>query len=357
MNEKSLRILVDCERMKYPQTGLYYFCLNLGLSLVNRMLQSEYKPVFYLPEKSKGEFETENEILLQHSFDKFLFPKTNRLDLWHSTYQGTMYYPFKSKIPVLLTIHDLNFMHDESKSQKKRIRYLDDLKRKIDRADAIAVISKFTQGEVEKYIPLNGKKCTVIYNGCNIKNIDFLKLPNYLPKKPFLFTIGTITEKKNFHVLTSLLKNNEYQLLIAGITQSETYKAKIIHAAKVLGVADRLVFVGAISENDKQFYYKNCEAFLFPSLAEGFGLPIIEAFYFGKAVFLSKATSLPEIGGKYAYYFDCFEGEHMQEVFSKGMEIYKNSNPAEEIVKYAKSFNWDISADKYMELYQSILNN
>jgi len=59
--------------------------------------------------------------------------------------------------------------------------------------------------------------------------------------------------------------------------------------------------LGTISESDKIFYYKNCLAFAFPSLREGFGFPVLEAMTFGKPVFLSNKTSLPEIGGSHAF--------------------------------------------------------
>ena len=73
--------------------------------------------------------------------------------------------------------------------------------------------------------------------------------------------------------------------MIAGVTHQPWYQRKIEEEAKRLGVTERVIFTGAISENDKYWYYQNCTAFVFPSIAEGFGLPVIEAMYFGKPVF------------------------------------------------------------------------
>jgi glycosyltransferase involved in cell wall biosynthesis len=350
------QILIDCERMKYAQTGLYYYCFHLGQALQQLMQNNQCNPVYYLPKTAQYQFGNNASTIIQKSVDKFHLPSLKDFDLWHATYQGTMYYPYKRNIPIVLTIHDFNFMYDENKSEKKKKKYLEELKRKIDRADAITAISEFTLSEIKKYINLDGKYCTVIHNGCNINEIEQPVLPVILPKVPFLFTIGTITEKKNFHVLAPLLEGNQYHLVIAGITQNEAYKDKIIKEAQKRGVADRIEFTGAISENDKQYYLKYCDAFLFPSLAEGFGLPVLEALYFGKAVFLSESTSLPEIGGPYSYYFKNFEPNYIREVFKKSLLHYNSTMPSEKIKAYANTFSWYSAAEKYVQVYETVLN-
>ena len=94
------------------------------------------------------------------------------------------------------------------------------------------------------------------------------------------------------------------------------YEARILEIAKKIGVADRLVMTGLISEEQKYRYLKECSLFVFPSIAEGFGLPVIEAMAFGKKVLLSRHTCLPEIGGDHAYYLDS-DGEEFIEDFGR----------------------------------------
>ena len=77
--------------------------------------------------------------------------------------------------------------------------------------------------------------------------------------------------------------------------------------------------------------------------------------HFGKPVFLSKFTSLPEVGGNVAYYFDNFEPEHMQEVFKKGMDDFAQNNRAKEAIAQAEKFSWEIAANQYLNLYQECL--
>jgi glycosyltransferase involved in cell wall biosynthesis len=143
-------------------------------------------------------------------------------------------------------------------------------------------------------------------------------------------------------------------LIIAGITSSEEYKEKIIEEAKKISVENRLVFTGAISDNDKQWYLQNCEAFLFPSLAEGFGLPVIEAMQYGVPVILSTSTALPEIGGEDAYYFSNFNPVSMQNDLVEFLNDYKN-NPEKKqrIINRSKQFDWNTVAKKYLDVYRS----
>ena len=144
------------------------------------------------------------------------------------------------------------------------------------------------------------------------------------------------------------------QLLIAGITQNDNYKNRIISEAKKWNVEDRVIFTGAVSENDKQWYYKNCEAFVFPSISEGFGLPVIEAMHFGKPVVLSTSTSLPEIGGSEAYYFNSFEPDNMQKTLSNALNEYSGAK-AQRIKKWSEQFSWETSARQYLALYSKLL--
>jgi glycosyltransferase involved in cell wall biosynthesis len=168
-----------------------------------------------------------------------------------------------------------------------------------------------------------------------------------------LYTIGTVTDKKNFHVLPPLLVNNDRLLLISGIIQSEAYKEKIIAEARKYKVEDRVIFTGAVTENEKSWYMQHCEAFLFPSLAEGFGLPVIEAMYHGRPVILSTHTSLPEVGGEEAYYFTDFEPSAMRQTLENSLHHYNSTSAREKIIARATSFNWDNAAKQYLEIYRT----
>jgi len=348
------KIFFDAERMKYPHTGLYHFCLQLGNALMQKVANSDNSIEIFAPKKYLELFNKNKGSVPLHFWHKYFLPNTNDINVWHATHQDTNYFPFNKKLPVILTIHDLNYYHDNNKNSIKRKIFLNDLQKKVDHSSHLTFISKYTLEDVKKYIDLKDKPTSIIYNGCNIIAEDKIKPMHKNIDTPFLFTIGTITEKKNFHVLPSLLVDNNYRLIIAGITQNENYKSKIIEAAKLLSVEDRIQFTGAIDEGEKYWYYQNCNAFVFPSLAEGFGLPVVEAMHFGKPVFLSTATSLPEIAGDAAYYFQSFDTKHMQGVFINGLKDFALNNKETIVKARAKKFSWEKAAEQYLKIYQSL---
>ena len=169
-------------------------------------------------------------------------------------------------------------------------------------------------------IDMGEKHIDVIYNGCNVYRGE-IRQPDSLPAKDFIFSVATVLPKKNFHVLPCLLKGTDLELVIAG--NKSDYVNVILEEARKYGVEERVKIVGPIEERVKHWYLKNCKAFVFPSIAEGFGLPVLEAMAYGKPVFLSRHTCLPEIGGDYAYYFNMdFDRELMQVEFKRGLEDY-----------------------------------
>ncbi|HET7898585.1 MAG TPA: glycosyltransferase family 1 protein, partial [Flavisolibacter sp.] len=292
----------------------------------------------------------------QRPLHKLVFPSTRNIGLWHCAHQSSDYFPPAKAVKKVLTMHDLNYLHDESKTAEKKRVFLDDVQRKIDAADHIAFISHFSQNDAQTHLDLEGKSTSVIYNGCTIQELPELKPPPFVPDRPFLFTLGTITDKKNFHVLPRLLPGNDFLLVIAGVTQSKAYKEKIEEEAKQLGVLNRVVFTGPVWENDKQWYLKHCTAFVFPSLAEGFGLPVLEAMYFEKPVLLSLTTSLPEIGGPLAGYFSGFEEAQMQKTLTDILHQFELDPQRKAALKRrAISFSWDEAAIRYHAIYRQLV--
>jgi glycosyltransferase involved in cell wall biosynthesis len=313
-------------------------------------MTAEDKIVYYVPEQYAKFFDP-HDCLMYKSIHKFFSPRAGDANIWHTTYQGSNYMKHNRKIKNVLTVHDLNFLYE--KTSPKIRKYLRKLQKNVDNADYIIAISEFAKNDILNHLNIGNKPVSVIYNGCNVLKFPDYDTPAYRPAVPFLFSIGTVVPKKNFHVLPCLLKNNDYELIVAG--KGNEYAQIIVEEAKKFGVENRVKLTGAITVEDKYWYLKNCTAFLFPSLAEGFGIPPVEAMYFGKPTFLSTKTSLPEIGGQHAYYFDDFEPENMRAVFEAGMAHYAQTNPASSIMRHAAQFNWVKSANEYWDVYKSVL--
>ncbi|WP_080238905.1 glycosyltransferase family 4 protein [Spirosoma rigui] len=348
------KIIFDCERMKYANTGLYYFCLNLGRALMQHSTQEKIS--VFMPSHVPSTFGPSVPTLPQQSLQKFFMPSVSQYHLWHCTYQSSNYLPRRNrKIKVLLTIHDLNFLYEDMPDRKKT-RNLRHLQENINRSNAIVCISEFTRNDVLTYCDVGNRPVHVIYNGTNGLTKPILEEKSYRPAVPFLFNIGTIVRQKNQHRILPLLQSNpSMELVLAGRHGDKTYANFIRQQASELNVQDRTHLINEVTEGEKSWYYHNCQALVMPSLAEGFGLPITEAMSVGKPVFLSKHTAMTEIGKDLAFYFQDFNNMHTD--FQAGMSHYNKagSHIQEAMKAYSATFNWEDSARKYLDVYRSLL--
>ncbi|HLP36648.1 glycosyltransferase family 1 protein [Lacibacter sp.] len=353
-------IIVDCERMKYPNTGLYYFCKYLSEALIEQKPAGHNSPAFYIRPSETGFLPEGTLYYPQKWWHKLYHPIPSNYKVWHGTYQGSNYYPGSSKIKKLLTIHDLNFLYDSNKDAAKKKKYLERTQAMIDRSDQIAVISEFTHQCIREHLDLSNVSVQTIYNGCNTpqENTVFQKPSFITSDTPYIFSIGTVLRKKNFHVLPCLLVGNDYQLIIAGINQDKNYVDEIFAEAKKHGVEDRVLLPGSITENEKWWLLSNMLAMAFPSISEGFGLPVVEAMHFGKPILLSTHTCLPEIGADAAYYFNSFDSEDMQQTFRDALQhFHTHPEMVDKVKKRSAFFSWNKAAKQYWQLYEQLMQN
>lgn len=337
----------------HPTDDQHRFARELGKAMAVQQ-PGEMKLHFYLPEKDFDVFGKEVAYEKHKPIHKFFKFGTGRFDLWHATTTLSPYQPFNTKTKFVFTIHDLNFMEDEDRSNAQKMRYLRLVQERVKRADYLTFISDHARLEAFKYLDLGSKPSTVIYNGCTVLSNGNVTPPAHLPERPFLFSNGLFKAEKNFHLLPHLLNGNDYHLVIAGKNDTE-YKQTVIDAANKAGISERLHLTGEISEEEKNWYYQNCEAFLLPSLVESFPTPAIEAMRFGKPVFLSMFSCLPEIGGDAAYYFESFDDASMKRTFEEGMHHYTTTKPFEKIKERAAFFSWQEAALQHFDVYTQLL--
>lgn len=325
------KILVDFEKIKDPYSGLGQVCLHLK----KYFDQSDLKINYWIPTSLR-------------KLTKFIPALLPASDVFHAIHQDSPYYPTNKKTKFIFTVHDLNYIYQRKDRPKKVAKYKKTLQKRLDRADVVTFISEFARTDVLNNFKLDIKKTQVIYNGISMGDEEVS--PAFLPTKKFLFTMGTVLPKKNFHVLVEMMKHlPDYQLVIAGINHSD-YAKKIQEEITKNNLDDQIKLVGTIDEGHKVWYYKHATAFVFPSLFEGFGLPIVEAMSLGLPLFLSKETSIPEIGGSEAYYFDHFEAKSMAQMIEKGMSEFTEEKK-QKLIERSKIFSWKEAARAYLALY------
>lgn len=360
-------VVLDFERLKHPHCGLGQFCLHLGQALVSEGA-GRIEPVFFLPYGAELGFAGEGYRRIyarpwkKEACYRWLRPclrpflRRPAIDLWHTANQLSKYGPLDPRIPVVLTIHDLNFLRGSSPNRIRR--KLRSLQAKVDRAAALTTGSQFVAGELREHLDLRGKALHVIYDGVSQGIRHDKQRPAFAPDGPFLFAIGNLLPHKNFHVLLDFMQLvPEYHLIIAG-PKATPYGATLARRIAEQGLTDRVLLPGAISDAHRQWLYEECEALLFPSLAEGFGLPVLEAMQCGRPVFMSRLTSLPEVGGPWGCYWDSFEAEAMVQVFREGLaRFHAEAGYSKKLRDHAARFSWTNTARGYLEAYEQVLKN
>lgn len=358
------RVMVDLEALRVRHCGLGQFSFSLGNALLDER-PSDLDFCFFVRKKQRHYFASSGVDQAvatpwrREFYCQALRPILKRLsseprcDVWHMSNQNARFWPLDPRTPMLLTVHDLNFLRER---EPGRIPHeLRKVQAKIDRAAHIVTDTQFVADEIREHLQLRDKPVSVIHLGADLHSTDTPTRPAFVDERPFVFTIGEITAKKNFLVLIDLIERLPgQQLVIAGCKQSDYAKA-IENTVREKGLQDRVALPGKISGGERLWLYQNCEAFWFPSTTEGFGLPVIEAMSAGKPVFLSHATCLPEVGGELGNYWHAYDADHMLAVYHQGMQrAQATADHAERSRRHAAQFTWQRTAAQYIELYRQV---
>jgi glycosyltransferase involved in cell wall biosynthesis len=210
--------------------------------------------------------------------------------------------PSGSTIPFIFTIHDLNHIDVSHNSSKlKRLYYQYVILPGLHRARHIITVSQYSKQRIVEWSGCAPEKVVVACNGVSAVFIE--QGDQSKPGYPYLFCCSNRKGHKNEIRLLEAFKSSglckEMKLVFTGVGD-ENSSAKITS----LGLTDRVVFTGKIGESDLAAWYRGAVATVFPSLYEGFGLPVIESMACGTPVVTSTTTSLPEVGGDAAIYVD-----------------------------------------------------
>lgn len=362
--------IIDLTRLKKLHCGLGQFALHLG-----RTLQAQASPELradVLVPRSARELMADPRGLSRVRTAAWWQRETPRralrgalrlvrqypqADLWHTIDHLSTYGPRDARTPVVLTIHDLNFPAERTAAQNRRSLQL--LQQRIDRATVLTTGSHFAAQQIHKSLDVGDKELRVIYHGLCVRPEQHVAAPRFAPTKPFLFSIGEFRPYKNFHTLIDFLRGlpGDRQLVIAG-NHATPYADKVRAEIARCRLQDRVILPGVVSDDERHWLYEHCDAFVFPSLAEGFGLPAIEAMSFGKPVFLAEATSLPEVGGPLAFYWTDYSAEAMRDSFDRGLQTFAATpDYADRVRAHAAQFTWPAAAANYLRLYAEVLES
>lgn len=346
------KIVLDTYSAINRNVGVGEYSYRLGEALsqrVDELAKHDIKLVFMLPKKMIGCFGNEVEYITINKINRYYYRYLYRgCSLFHAVHQFASVRFMTGANKSLLTLHDVNFMYEKHGS--KLLKYKNKIGRRINLYDEIVCISKFVKQDVMRVYPNLKKTINVIYNGV----ADISKNKNIEEALPvedgFLLHLSSLQPKKNPELLIRMMQHLPNEKLVIVGNWSSSYGEYLQGVIKELGL-NNVITMQHVTEEVKAMLYMKCKAFLFPSLCEGFGLPPIEAMHFGKPVFLSTLTSLPEVGGKLAYYWEELEPQSMAKVLLEKMDSWEKSNSSEKIKIWASNFSWDACADAYIRLY------
>lgn len=261
--------------------------------------------------------------------------------------------PFFSRIPFVFTLHDLNHIdRPENSSILKRLYYAFVLKRACHRAARILTVSEFSKRRIVEWSGVSPQKVVSVGNGVDPSfRVD---VPGYTPGFPYLLCISNRKGHKNEHRIVQAFAKatvpKEVQLIFTGYS-TRGLRATISECA----VAERVRFMGKVLETDLPSLYKGAVALLFPSLYEGFGLPVLEAMACGTPVITSDRTSLPEVAGDAAILVD---PESVEAIRDAIVMLMNDRNLQRHLrqkgLERAAKFKWETAARRVSEVLDSV---
>lgn len=268
----------------------------------------------------------------------------------------------------IVTIHDMAYKRFPETVRLKTRKMLNlSLKKSINRADLIITVSEFSKQEILSFFPECEGKIEIVYNGVDLdifKPISDNTLKEAVKKKykingEFLLYLGTIEPRKNIERLLEAysrfnreLKDSPKLVLAGG---KGWLDSGIFNAIDKLNLKDNVVLTGYVSDDDVPILMNAAKAFLFPSIYEGFGMPVLEAMACGVPVLTSNVSSLPEVVGNAAVLVNPFSVESILLGINK---ITSDEKLRSEIIEKGKErarlFTWEIVTKKLYKIYEDL---
>ena len=265
---------------------------------------------------------------------------------------------------MIVTIHDLTHLVYSEFLSNKFAKYYAKLMMKIaiKKSKIILTVSENTKKDLIKFFKVDENKIKVVYLGVkdNLVNkpkesIDYLYKKFGIPRnKKLLMYVGNLKPHKNLERLleafSKIENNNEYALILVG-KAFENYNI-LGDKEKELGIEKNTIHTGIVTEDELVDLYNLVDLFVFPSLYEGFGLPVIEAMACGTKVVSSNTSSLTEVGGKVIPYFNPKDIDEMARVIKEEINRVDTKEDIEKRIAWAKRFDWKKTSKEIQEIFE-----
>lgn len=368
-----MKIGIDVRVLGFKQIGgVATYTYNLIANLAKIDADNEYIIFHSLPEDfTFGKRNFRMKVIQVPSYEFFkeqlaLTYEVNRgrLDIFHSPFYLP---PIVRLSKTILTIHDLNpDENPELYQDKKMVSYFRKWRRKVARkTDRIITVSNYVKKKVENSLLIPKTKIGTIHSAqdekfSRIANEDLIERieRDYYIKGDFLLYVGHIQPWKNLNRLIeafALIKRRgiKEKLVLVGGKGWATKEIETL--TKELGLKGEVTITDFVPGDDLPLFYQAASAFVFPSLMEGFGIPVLESMACGTPVVCSNVTSLPEVAGGAAIFFNPLDVPEMAEaIFRVLTDEGLRKDLVKKGLKRCKEFSWEKTAKETLGVYKEM---
>ena len=370
-----MRIGIEAQRIfRKNKHGMDYVVLEEIRELQKIDTRNEYF-VFVAPGEDKCLEDSKNVHIMEIGGDFYplweqvtLLKAANELnlDMLHCTSNTA---PIRCKIPLILTLHDIIFLEPRDKTNKSFYQNMGWFYRRLvvprilKKCKRIITVSNFERNNILSKLDIPQERITMIYNGYNqwFRPVEdaYQVYKKYIDSSGYFFFLGNTDPKKNTE--RTLIAYSKYleksdvkrKLLMADL--DKTYLNSIIERNHIENILHRIVMPGYIVNKDLPYIYNKAFAFLYTSLRESFGIPLLEAMACGTPVITSNTSSMPEIGGSDAILIN---PEDPDEIAEKMLQLERDEafyqQQKEMGPKRAQYFSWQQTAEQLLNLYESV---
>jgi glycosyltransferase involved in cell wall biosynthesis len=286
-------------------------------------------------------------------------------DLLHVQYTA----PLSCPVPIVVSVHDVSFLeHPEYFPKLRALQLRMTVSRTINCATRILTGSDFSRDSIVRaYGESCARKIVVVPNAAasGLRPVPRDRATaavrsRFQIAEPFILSVGDLQPRKNhigliaaFAELIRAFPKLPHHLVLAG--KDTWFTPRIREAAKQSGVAERIRFSGFVSDTDLLHLYNACDLFVFPSLYEGFGLPVLEAMACGRAVACSRSTAMPEVADGAGILFDPDSRSEMVRAMADLLCDAELRGRMERLgLQRASRFSWHDTAQKTLDVYHEV---
>ncbi|MDT0688471.1 glycosyltransferase family 1 protein [Salegentibacter sp. F188] len=288
--------------------------------------------------------------------------KRDKIEVFHGLSGEIPFNLKENNIKSVVTIHDLIFLRfPEFYSFLDRYIYKKKFLHAARKADVVIAVSEQTKSDIVEFLSIDESKIKVIYQGCQKEyktRYQSSEITNFCKEKKipenYILNVGTVESRKNILSAIKAIKDIDTHLVIVG--SFTAYSKKVKEYVEQEQLHEKVIFLGGLSTYELALLYQGAKIFIYPSLFEGFGIPIIEALYSQTPVITTNYGCFPEAGGPDSIYVDPKNISEISEaIHSLLNDPAKRKFISEKSFNYVQRFNDENIASQIISLYKDLL--